>query len=172
MTKCLGTHGSVKLKHKINHHKSILNMILTWFHPVCMYAKSLQLCPTLWHNCCPPSSSIVGFSGQEYWSRLSLHPPGHLPYPEIKPTSPSLTGRFFTTVSPGKPWHTHAHTHKHIHNKIGVTKFVTITVSSSVTCYLIIAGNYLLQFSTTHSDLPLLSVSVFTWVWFFSWWVT
>ena len=43
----------------------------------------------------------MGFSGQEYWSGLPLPPPGNLPNPEIKPLtpmSPTLAGRFFTTV--------------------------------------------------------------------------
>ena len=41
----------------------------------------------------------VGFSRQEYWSGLPFPPPGDLPDPEIKPTSPNspaLAGRFFT----------------------------------------------------------------------------
>ena len=43
---------------------------------------------------------FMGFSRQEYWSRLPCPPPGELPNPGIEPTSlifPSLTGRFFTT---------------------------------------------------------------------------
>ena len=43
------------------------------------------------------------FSRQEYWSRLTFPPPGDLPDPGIEPASPVLTGRFFTTVPPGKP---------------------------------------------------------------------
>ena len=42
----------------------------------------------------------MGFSRQEYWSGLPCSPPGHLPNPEIEPTSltsPALTGRFLTT---------------------------------------------------------------------------
>ena len=45
----------------------------------------------------------MGFSRQEYWSRVPFPPPGDLPSPGIEPTSPSLAGRFFTTVPPGKP---------------------------------------------------------------------
>ena len=30
----------------------------------------------------------MGFSRQEYWSRLPCPPPGHLPDPGIKPASP------------------------------------------------------------------------------------
>ena len=35
--------------------------------------------------------------------RLPLSPPGDLPDPGVKPTSPALAGRFFTTVPHGKP---------------------------------------------------------------------
>ena len=48
------------------------------------------------------------FSRQEYWSRLTFPPPGDLPDPGIEPASPVLTGRFFTTVPPGKPLMTRA----------------------------------------------------------------
>ena len=46
------------------------------------------------------------FCRQEYWSGLSFPPPGDLPNPRIKPTSPAspaLAGGFFTTEPPGKP---------------------------------------------------------------------
>ena len=46
------------------------------------------------------------FSRQEYWSGLPFPTPGDLPNPGIKPmssVSPTLSGRFFTTVPPGKP---------------------------------------------------------------------
>ena len=42
----------------------------------------------------------VGFSRQEYWSRLPCPPPGDLPNPGIEPlslTSPALAGGFFIT---------------------------------------------------------------------------
>ena len=42
----------------------------------------------------------MGFSRQEYWSRLPFSPPGDLPDPGIEPESlmsPTLVGRFFTT---------------------------------------------------------------------------
>ena len=46
----------------------------------------------------------VGFSRQEYWSRLLCPPPGDLPDPGIEPVVsnvPALAGRFFTT---GATW--------------------------------------------------------------------
>ena len=42
------------------------------------------------------------FSRQEYWSGWLFPSPGDLPDPGIEPGSPALTGRFFTTVPPGK----------------------------------------------------------------------
>ena len=41
----------------------------------------------------------MGFSRQEYWSRLPRPSPGNYPHPEIKFASlesPALAGRFFT----------------------------------------------------------------------------
>jgi len=43
------------------------------------------------------------FFRQEYWSGLPFPSPRDLPDPGIEPVSPSLAGRFFTTVPPGKP---------------------------------------------------------------------
>ena len=45
----------------------------------------------------------MGFSRQEYWGGLPFPTPGDLPYSEIEPmslASPTLTGRFFSTVPP------------------------------------------------------------------------
>ena len=44
------------------------------------------------------------FPRQEHWSGLPLPPPGHLLDPELEPMSSALTGRFFTTEPPGKPY--------------------------------------------------------------------
>ena len=46
---------------------------------------------------------FMGFSRQEYWNGLPFPSPGDLPNPGIKPTSPVLEGRFFTTEPPRKP---------------------------------------------------------------------
>ena len=43
------------------------------------------------------------FPGQEYWNGLPFPSSGDLPNLDIKPTSPSLAGRFFTTDPDGKP---------------------------------------------------------------------
>ena len=44
----------------------------------------------------------MGFSKQEYWSGLPFPSPGDLLRPGIKPWSPALAGRFFTTEPSGK----------------------------------------------------------------------
>ena len=62
----------------------------------------VQLFATPWTVACQAPLSM-GFSRQEYWSELPFPPPGDLPDPEIKPVSPALAGRFFTTAPPGKP---------------------------------------------------------------------
>ena len=46
----------------------------------------------------------IGFSRQEYWSRLPFPPSGHLVNPGIEagsPASPALAGGSFTAESPG-----------------------------------------------------------------------
>ena len=49
----------------------------------------------------------IEFPRQDYWSGLLFPPPKDLPNPGIKPTSPALAGRLFTTVPPGKPYSYH-----------------------------------------------------------------
>ena len=59
----------------------------------------VQLFVTLWTVACQAPLSL-GFSRQEYWSRLPFPPPGDLPNPGIEPTflmSLALAGGFFTT---------------------------------------------------------------------------
>ena len=45
-------------------------------------------------------------AGQEYWSGLPFPSPGDLPYPKIKPGSPSLQADCLQTEPPGKPKNT------------------------------------------------------------------
>ena len=44
----------------------------------------------------------MGFSSQEYWSGLPGPPPGDLPDPGIKPTSPALQADSLASEAPGK----------------------------------------------------------------------
>ena len=55
-------------------------------------SDSLQ--PHELHAACQAPASM-GISKQEYWSGLLLPPPGDLPDPGIKPSSPALAGGFF-----------------------------------------------------------------------------
>ena len=48
----------------------------------------------------------MGFSWQEYWSRLRFPPPGDLPDPGIELTTPvdhAMADGFFTIASPENP---------------------------------------------------------------------
>ena len=47
------------------------------------------------------ASLSIGFPRQEYWSGLPFPTLGDLPGPGIKPMSPTLAGKFFTTEPPG-----------------------------------------------------------------------
>ena len=68
---------------------------------VCLHAQS---CPTLCYpiEYNPPGSSVHGISQQEYWNGLQFPSLEDLPDPGIEPTSPALSGEFFTPVSSGK----------------------------------------------------------------------
>ena len=60
----------------------------------------VQLSETLWTRQVPLS---MGFSRQEYWSRLPFPSPGDIPNPGTKPTSPTLQADSLPSVPPGKP---------------------------------------------------------------------
>ena len=67
----------------------------------------VQVFATPW-TVVPPPPVSTGFSRQEYWGGFPFPPPGHLPDPGIKPTSPvapALSGRFVTTEPPGNRSH-------------------------------------------------------------------
>ena len=56
----------------------------------------VHLPETPWIVACQAPLSM-GFSRQEYWSGLPFPSPRDLPNPGIKPRSPALAGRFFTS---------------------------------------------------------------------------
>ena len=67
----------------------------------------VQVFATPW-TVVPQAPVSMGFSRQKYWGRFPFPPPGHLPDPGIKatsPVSPAFSGRFFTTQPPGNPSH-------------------------------------------------------------------
>ena len=74
---------------------------------ICIHVLSclscVQLFATLWTLVCQAPLSL-GFSRQEYWSRLPCPPPGDLPDPGMEPASlsPSWAGGFFTTSATQK----------------------------------------------------------------------
>ena len=68
---------------------------------LCVAKSCLTLCDPMDCSCQAPLS--MGFSRQEYWSGLPFPPPGDRPNPGIGPTSPALSGGFFTAEPPGKP---------------------------------------------------------------------
>ena len=54
-------------------------------------------------DCSPPAASVHGSSQQEYWSGLSVPPPGHLPDPGIEPVAPVLQEYSLLLKPLGKP---------------------------------------------------------------------
>ena len=67
-----------------------------------------QSCPTLCNpmDCSRPDFSVRGIFQARSWSWLPFPIPGDLPDLGIEPATlmfPALAGRFFTTVTPGKP---------------------------------------------------------------------
>ena len=75
------------------------HLSVAYISSACVHAKSLQLCTTL----CDPWTVAhqaplpVGFFRQEYWSGLPCPHPGDAPEAGLKPVSPTLAGRFFTS---------------------------------------------------------------------------
>ena len=72
----------------------------------------------------PPS---MGFSRQEYWSGLPFPSPGDLPYPGIKPRSPTLEADALTSEPPGKPL-------QHLYLPIDMKSDIIPLVASSSIC--------------------------------------
>ena len=78
-------------------------MLLEVSGRVLLLAQScLTLCDPV--DCSPPGSSVHGVIPARIlqWVALFLLQ-GNIPDPGIKPESPALTGRFFTTETPGTP---------------------------------------------------------------------
>ena len=77
-------------------------LYLSQFFVAVQWLSHVQLFATLW-AIAPQAPLSMGFPRQEYWSGVPFPSPGDLPNPGIKPMSPELAGRFFTTEPPGKP---------------------------------------------------------------------
>ena len=112
--------SSLKKKKLINDHppaKSLQSpvVILSFISGLCSLCNkvktktpttSLCMCAQLCLTLCNHMDCSLGFPRQECWSGLPFPTPGDLPHPGIEPTSlasPTLVGRFITTVPPGKP---------------------------------------------------------------------
>ena len=102
------------------------------FPPLCVCLIA-QLCPA---HCDPMDCQAplsMKFSRKEYWSGLPFPAPGNLSNPGIELVSlvsPTLAGRFFTTVLPGKsPLPLYTHTHTHTYNSINHELILILTIS-------------------------------------------
>jgi len=74
----------------------------------CLFCACAQLLSHIWLFVTPWTLAYqaplsMGFSRQEYWSRLPFPPPGDLPNPGTERAFPALAGGFFTTEPPGEP---------------------------------------------------------------------
>ena len=69
---------------------------------MCVCAQSCELFVTP-QTIAHQAPLSMGFPRQRYWSGLPFPSPGDLPNPGIKPASPALAGRFFTSEPPEKP---------------------------------------------------------------------
>ena len=67
-----------------------------------LVAKSCLTLETLGTVACQ-APLFIGFSRQEYWSKLPFPSLGDLPDPETEPMSRALAGGFSSTKPPGKP---------------------------------------------------------------------
>ena len=84
----------------------VLPRPVSWVYKLCGCMHALS-CPTVCDPMDRQAPLSMGFSRQEYWSGVPFPTPGDLPDPRIKHTfsaSPELTGRFFTTEPPRKPF--------------------------------------------------------------------
>ena len=74
------------------------NLVYIPFSSACCVLSHVQLFATLQTVAHKASLSMV-FSSLEYWSGLPFTSPGNLANQGIKPMSPALAGRFFTTCA-------------------------------------------------------------------------
>ena len=93
---------------KVDLHIPSCNFKFVWpANHVCAQSPCVQLFETP-QTVAHQAPLSMGFSRQEYWSRLPFPPPGDLPDPEFQPTSlasPALASGIFTTAPPGNPSH-------------------------------------------------------------------
>ena len=76
----------------------------------------------------------MGFSRQEYWSRLPSPSPGDLPDPGIEPWSPTFQADTLTSEPPGKPWWKVKEESEKVGLKLNIQK-TKIMASSTITSW-------------------------------------
>ena len=114
-TQCLIINFNGKrIRERIYIHASVCIYIHIHIY-ICMHTQSLssvRFFQTPWTILSVSSGRGILQARMVEWAAISY--PRNVPDPEIKPINPALTGRFFTTVPPEKPYtHTHTHTHTH-----------------------------------------------------------
>ena len=68
----------------------------------CAVLSPVRLCDPM--GCSPPGSSVHGISQARILEWVTISSSRGFPSLRIKPRSPALAGRFFTTEAPGKPF--------------------------------------------------------------------
>ena len=74
----------------------------------------------------------MGFSRQEYWSRLPFPSPGHLSHPGIEPESPALQANSLLTELQGNPCGAEPTLSKNSINSPGPCQAQNMTLSEEV----------------------------------------
>ena len=93
----LGEHLGIVYQFEADERSSRLRTSSKFGSSTCVCAQSrLTCCEPM--DCSLPGSSVHDIFRQEYWSWLPFPIPGDLPDLGIKPLSPALAGRFFTTA--------------------------------------------------------------------------
>ena len=95
-------HGVAKVGHDLVTKPPPYIYVYIWIWCVLSYFSHVWLFMTLWTRAYQAPLSM-GFSWQEYWSRLPFPPPENLPQPGMELeslASPALAGGFFTTEPP------------------------------------------------------------------------
>ena len=82
----------------------LMNYKITFTQSLCLLRgfNHVQLFGTPWTEACQAPLSM-GFSRQEYGSRLPCSPPGALPHPGMELGSPALQADSLPSEPPGKP---------------------------------------------------------------------
>ena len=128
----------------------IKHIICSTYVFACMLShfSHVWLFETLWTVACQ-APLFMGFSRQEYWCGLPCPPPGELPYPGIKltsPASPKLQVNYLPTELPGKPKYICIYTHTYIYIYI----FLLVVILNGTSCYQILFltafSNFLLSY--------------------------